>query len=215
MVSDASPPNPPPPPVGPSDSGRPGRSQPPATPPGTGTFGMFLFLASLSMLFGAAMVGYAIVRLAGQRSPQSGALHLPQILWLSTLLVICVSVTMGRAVAAVRRERARAFAFWLTASLLLAIGFLVVQTPAMIRLLAEHAYYRSAGLFLYGLIFVLVLLHALHVLGGMIALIRVRLQASRGVYDHEHYQPVRHTAMYWHFLDVIWILMFITFLATA
>jgi heme/copper-type cytochrome/quinol oxidase subunit 3 len=176
---------------------------------------MALFLASLSMLFAAAMVGYAIIRLAGRRSPESGTLHLPPILWLSTLLVICVSITMSRAVAAVRREQIRAFAAWLTASLLLAIGFLAVQTPAMIGLLAEHARYRTAGLFLYGLIFVLVLLHALHVLGGMIALVRVRWQARRGVYDHEHYQPVRHAAMYWHFLDIIWILMFITFLATA
>jgi heme/copper-type cytochrome/quinol oxidase subunit 3 len=176
---------------------------------------MFLFLASLSMLFAAAMVGYAVIRVAGHRSPQAGTLHLPPILWLSTLLVICVSFTMGRAVAAVRRERARSFLFWLTASLVLAIGFLVVQTPAMIGLLIAHRDYRSAGLFLYGFIFVLVLLHALHVLGGMVALVRVRWQARRGVYDHEHYQPVRHTAMYWHFLDVIWILMFVTFLATA
>jgi cytochrome c oxidase subunit III len=209
------PPPTPPPPASPHGFGRPGRPQPPPTPPGTGTVGMFLFLVSLSMLFGAGMIGYAIIRLAGQRSPHAGALHLPHILWLSTLLVICVSVTMGRAVAAVRRERMRAFSVWLTASLMLAIGFLVVQTPAMITLLMEHARYRSAGLFLYGLIFFLIMVHALHVLGGMIALVRVRLQAHRGVYDHEHYQPVRHTAMYWHFLDVIWILMFVTFLATA
>lgn len=209
------PPTPPPPPAGPLDYGRPGRPQPPATPPGTGTVGMFLFLSSLTMLFAAAMVGYAIIRLAGRRSPQAGTLHLPPILWLSTLLVICVSFTMGRTVAAVRRERAGAFRFWLNASLGLAVGFLVVQTPAMIGLLMAHAEYRRAGLFLYGLIFVLVLLHALHVLGGMIALVRVRWQAGRGVYDHEHYQPVRHTAMYWHFLDIIWILMFMTFFVTA
>lgn len=215
MASDALTPPPPPPPGAPLDYARRERPQPPATPPGTGTVGMALFLASLSMLFAAAMVGYAIIRLSGHRSPQSGTLHLPPILWLSTLLVICVSFTMSRAVAAVRREQIRAFAAWLTASLLLAIGFLVVQTPAMIGLLVEHARYRASGVFLYGLIFVLVLLHALHVLGGMIALVRVRWQARRGVYDHEHFQPVRHAAMYWHFLDIIWILMFVTFLATA
>lgn len=206
---------PPPSPPAPIDSGRPGRSQPPAVPPGTGTVGMWLFLVSLFMLFSAAMLGYAFIRLAGNRSPRRGTLHFPSILWLSTALVICVSFTMSRAVAAVRRERRGSFLAWLTASLVLAVGFLVVQTPAMIGLLAEHQQFRSAGLFLYGLVFILILLHALHVLGGMIALVRVRLQAARGVYDHEHYQPVRHTAMYWHFLDVIWIIMFATFLATA
>ena len=65
---------------------------------------------------------------------------------------------------------------------------------------------------LYGLIFVLVLLHAAHVLGGIIALLRTGQQASRGVYDHEHYQPVRHVALYWHFLDAVWLAMFFTFL---
>ena len=63
--------------------------------------------------------------------------------------------------------------------------------------------------------FVLVLLHALHVLGGMVVLIRVVVRGRNGVYDHEHYQPIRHTAMYWHFLDFVWLVMFFTFLATG
>jgi heme/copper-type cytochrome/quinol oxidase subunit 3 len=137
------------------------------------------------------------------------------LLWLSTALVISVSLAMSRAVSAVRREKQRAFHLWLSISLALAIGFLLVQAPAMAMLLAEHELRRTAGVFLYALVFVLILLHALHVAGGMIALLRLSFRGRHGFYDHEHYQPVRLVAWYWHFLDVIWILMFGTFLLTA
>jgi heme/copper-type cytochrome/quinol oxidase subunit 3 len=187
----------------------------PPLPAGTGALGMRLFLVSLFMLFGAAMIGYAFVRLAGGQSPPRGSLHFPRLLWLSTALVICVSLAMSQAVSAVRRERQGAFRVWLSISLALAIGFLLVQAPAMTFLLMEHQRLRAAGLFLYGLVFVLILLHALHVLGGMIALLRIQFRSRQGAYDHEHYNPVRHTAWYWHFLDMIWIIMFATFLLTA
>lgn len=193
---------------------RPSPARPPVVPAGTGTLGMWLFLASLFMLFASAMIAYAFIRLAGARSPGRGALHLPSLLWLSTALVIGVSFAMSRAVSAVRQERQQPFMTWTWASVALALGFLAVQTPAMLALLREHEQFRSAGIFLYGLVFVLILLHALHVVGGMAALGRIVVRGSRGAYDHEHYQPVRHAAMYWHFLDLIWILMFVTFLLT-
>jgi heme/copper-type cytochrome/quinol oxidase subunit 3 len=176
---------------------------------------MWLFLTSLSMLFAAAMISYIVIRLLGAHSPRRGSLHLPKILWLSTFLVIGVSFAMSRALHFLRHERQQSFLTAIWVALVLALGFLGVQTPAMLILLREHHALRSIGLFLYGLVFVLILLHALHVLGGMVALAVVALKARRGVYDHEHYQPVRHTAMYWHFLDLIWILMFAAFLATA
>jgi heme/copper-type cytochrome/quinol oxidase subunit 3 len=194
---------------------RPARPHPPPVPSGTGALGMRLFLVSLFMLFAAAMVGYVFVRLAGGKSPPPGSLHFPRLLWVSTALVICVSIAMSQAVSAVRREKQGAFRTWLSIALLLAIAFLLVQAPAMAVLLLEHERLRAAGLFLYGLVFFLILLHALHVAGGMIALLRLQFRCQQGVYDHEHYQPVRYTAWYWHFLDVIWIVMFSTFLLTA
>ena len=65
---------------------------------------------------------------------------------------------------------------------------------------------------MWAVLFCFVLLHAAHVLGGIIYLAVVTVRAYRGVYDHEHFVGVRHAALYWHFLDVVWILMFGTFL---
>lgn len=178
------------------------------------TVGLWLFLVALAVLFGSSMVGYVYIRAFGPAnvSQAAGTIHVPSLLWVSTALVLGVSYSLHRAVAALRIERHDPFRFWLRAALVLAVGFIAVQTPAMIMILHEHATFRTQGLHIYGLIFFLVLLHALHVVGGVVALVRNLLAAGRGAYDHENYLPVHHTALYWHFLDIVWLVMFSIFL---
>jgi heme/copper-type cytochrome/quinol oxidase subunit 3 len=207
MAADASsiPPSPPP--------GIPYR--PPHVPAATSTLGMWLFLAALFMLFGAVMLGYLFIRLAGPNSPPLHVIRLPPLLWLSTVMVMGVSFAIARSLKYLRLEKQESFRDWFRVSGLMAIGFIVVQTPAMLMLLRAHEQFRRQGMFLYGLVFVLILIHAMHVVGGIVAMVWVGIKAERGVYDHEHYLPVRHTAMYWHFLDLVWLTMFLTFLATG
>ena len=189
------------------------------------TFGMWLFLITLTMLFASGMVGYVFIRLAGAGMPRPGAMRpalLNPLLFSSTALVLLASVAIHMAVARVRRERFRPFIRWLLITDALALGFLTVQAPAMVGLFSQdegigHALGQTGvrDTRLYGLIFVFVLLHALHVLGGMIYLAIVTRRAFAGRYDHEHHTGVRHAAMYWHFLDGVWLLMFGTFLAVG
>jgi cytochrome c oxidase subunit 3 len=176
---------------------------------------MWLFLIALFMLFGAVMVAYLFIRLAGAKSPPLHVIHLPSLLWLSTALVIGVSIALARAVKYLRMEKQDSFRDWFRVSLLMAVGFIIVQAPAMLMLLRAHYQLRSQGMFLYGLVFFLILIHALHVVGGIVAMVWVGIKAERGVYDHEHYLPVNHVAMYWHFLDFVWLSMFVTFLSTG
>jgi len=185
---------------------------PPNVPSGTYTLGMWLFLIALFMLFAAVMVGYLVIRLGSAQSPPLHTLELPKLLWLSTALVIAVSFALSRALHYVRHERQGLFRGWLMISFLLAVGFIAVQIPAMIKLLAEHRRFQPTGTALYGLVFFLILVHAAHVVGGIVTMLRLMYVSPRGVFDHEHYQPVRFTMMYWHFLDLVWIVMFLTFL---
>ena len=170
--------------------------------------GMWLFLAALAMLFGATMVGYFLVRL---RHPDVQGLHLPRTLWISTALMLAGSVTIHFALAAVRRERQQELRRHLAMTCLFAALFVIVQTPAMITLLDQHRAMSASEqrVHLYGLIFVLVLIHALHVVGGLVGLALTTGNAFRGRYDHEHHGGVKHAAMYWHFLDVVWIIMYL------
>jgi heme/copper-type cytochrome/quinol oxidase subunit 3 len=65
------------------------------------------------------------------------------------------------------------------------------------------------------LVFVLILLHAVHVLGGLIGLGRVVYGAYRDRYDHESYVGVQNVTWYWHFLDIVWLIMFLSMSAVG
>ncbi|MFA9477973.1 heme-copper oxidase subunit III [Phycisphaerales bacterium AB-hyl4] len=186
-------------------------------PPGTGTFGMLLFLLALAILFAASMVLYIVFRITAD-GPPLGSVQLPFGLWVSTAIILISSYTMHRALQNVRHERQTAFRNAMMLTLLLGVAFLVVQTPSLMGLIAEHREQLAlgeAGMPLYGLVFFLILVHAVHVVGGIAPLAVFTLNAHAGRYDHESYAPIKYMAMYWHFLDVVWILMFVMLLVGA
>jgi len=183
---------------------------------------MTLFLIALGMLFAASMVAFIVIRIINltpktdpqtgetiaSTAPALGSIDPPATLWLSTLIMLLSSVTIHSAVEAVRRERQLWLRRWLTVTLLLAAAFLLVQTPALGSLLSQHFGAAQGFTAIFGLIAVLIIIHALHVVGGLIPLIAITFQAHRGRYDHEYHNPISYVAMYWHFLDAVWLVMF-------
>jgi len=176
-------------------------------PPGTGVFGMWLFMAALTMLFAATMVGYIIVRLRPEAKPPPGSLAMPWHLWGSTALIMVSSFSMHQAMQNIRTERQTPFCNALIVTLLLGVAFLLLQGPAMASLLMNRLSEETSTA-LYGLVFSMVLLHALHLVGGLLPLGVVTYKAHRRKYDHESHAPVQYIAMYWHFLDAVWLIMF-------
>lgn len=192
---------------------------------------MLLFLAALAMLFAASLLAYVLIRFASVTptfnpitnqqiaavGPALGAIKLPAILWVSTAIILVSSFTIHQALASVRRERQAQLRQWMLATLLLGIAFIVVQLPALINLLRGEFVDPTTGAphntRLFQFAFVLVLVHALHVIGGLLPLAHITRQAHGGKYDHEVHQPVKLIAMYWHFLDVVWAVMFVVLLA--
>jgi heme/copper-type cytochrome/quinol oxidase subunit 3 len=55
----------------------------------------------------------------------------------------------------------------------------------------------------------------MHVVGGIVMLLIVTARTFRGRYDHEHSTPVYNAALYWHFLDAVWLVMFFSLWAIA
>lgn len=181
---------------------------------------MWLFLASLTMLFLATIAAFAIIRLTGRLSPPFGSITIPGLLWLSTIVILTSSVTLQHALKCVAYEKIDHFKISMAATLALSLVFVLLQGPALAALLAEHEALRygtegQAPVHLYGMIFLMVLLHAAHVVGGLIPMLVVFARAMNNRYDHENYRGVSHLAMYWHFLDAVWIFMFVTLIALA
>jgi heme/copper-type cytochrome/quinol oxidase subunit 3 len=75
----------------------------------------------------------------------------------------------------------------------------------------SHDLFPSSGNFL-AVYFTLTGLHALHVIGGLVSLIIINKRAAAGRYSIERHAGIVYTAMYWHFLDGMWLVIFVTLL---
>lgn len=100
--------------------------------------GLYLFLASLSMLFLAAIGGYAIIRYTGRYAPPAGTLRVPWLLLVSTALMIGSSLVLHLGLIAIRAGQERAFVRRVTLAAGLSLAFVAVQIPALMGLLSTH-----------------------------------------------------------------------------
>lgn len=202
-------------------------------PHGTGTLGMWLFLIALGILFASSLIGYVVIRLSTlepgldpvtgaivrEPGPPLGSIPIPPGLWVATTVMLASSFSIHLALRAIRQERQIVFLRCLMVTAALALMFLVIQVPSLWALLQEHKTFTAqvrqganAGLPPYSMVFFLILVHALHLVGGLVPLGIVMRHAQRHRYDHESHNPVKYLAMYWHFLDVVWLSLFAGFL---
>lgn len=170
-----------------------------------GRLGVRLFLASLSVLFAASIVGYLAVRLRAEQWPPPGMPPLPAGLWVSTLVILLCSGTIHGAVTAVRRDCAPHTRLWLVLTLALGSLFLVLQGWNWWQMVAARMPVGTRNLYAFTF-YTLTGLHAVHVVGGLVFLGAVTHQSFRRVPSRAH---VQYCASYWHFLDVVWLILFV------
>lgn len=176
----------------------------------------WLFIASLTVFFVASLITYIVIRTQAfhpiQREYET--LKIPNTFWTSTLLLVLISIFLQRACWLVHREKQVGFRRWLIWAMIAAAVFVGIQWVGMRDLIAHHFSQNDGSTKIYGMSFTLALIHALHVLGGMIFLGFVIYQALRDRYDHERHWAVDHCAAYWHFLDIVWVTMLAMFFFT-
>ncbi|MGC4088606.1 MAG: cytochrome c oxidase subunit 3 [Polyangiaceae bacterium] len=182
-----------------------------STRPGPGLsphrLGLYVLFASLSMLFGTAIVAFLITRAQSPvwRTPEMPAL--PYGLWLSTLLVVAISGTFQSALIAARSNRPTTLVTRLWVGGALALLFLFAQLQNWT--LMSHALARVVVRTLYPYTFyALTGLHAAHVLGGFVPLGIVIWRARRREYSSSRHEGVLLCTQYWHYLGVVWLVLF-------
>jgi cytochrome c oxidase subunit 3 len=167
----------------------------------TNRLGLWLFLLSDSFVFG----GLAISRfnLLGLTRPP-----LNQFLGLTvTSVLLASSFFMNRAEAAMEHSDRRGFIIGIVGTLILGVGFvagvLAVEWPTAIADGVTPSSNAAGAIF-----FMMTGMHALHVLTGLIFLGVVLRNGARGLYSVEKHWPVEAAAVYWHFVDVVWIFFY-------
>lgn len=174
--------------------------------------GVRLFVASLGTLIGASLVAYAVVRLSAPEWPPPGVPGPPAGLWISTVLILLASVSVERALRAIRRNARSALKLGLVLTFALLLGFLVSQVMNGLVLMERTGELAKKNLFAFTF-FMLTALHALHLLGGFLPLALTTKHAFAERYDREHHDGVWAVAFYLHFLDAAWVAMFILIIA--
>jgi cytochrome c oxidase subunit 3 len=167
---------------------------------------LYIAIASMVMIFAAFTSAYYVRREKGDW------LHfdMPQIFYISTAVIIFSSVTMNWAVASARKNDFAKVRLATLLTLLLGLGFVVFQFAGWTdlythRIVFAGKYSNASGSFFY----VLTAMHLLHLVAGVIALIVVWAKAKRNKYTSEDMLGIKLCAIFWHFLDLLWIYLFL------
>jgi cytochrome c oxidase subunit 3 len=170
------------------------------------TLGMFLFIASEIMLFGSFFTAYFFVRVAQGTPWPTPGLELPVfVAGLNTIILVTSSFTMHWALQAIKRGNRSGLKAGLSLTFLLGLTFLLTQVLEYARI--GFAPYTDA----FGTIFFcLTGLHGAHVFVGLTLLLAATIRSFRGHYTAEEHHGVEIPGIYWHFVDVMWIVVYVT-----
>ncbi|HEY3102784.1 MAG TPA: cytochrome c oxidase subunit 3 [Pyrinomonadaceae bacterium] len=170
--------------------------------------GVWVAIASIVMLFTALSSAY-VVRSASANDWTP--LVLPKVLWLSSAFIVVSSITMEISRRSLKAQNNRGYRLWLTNTLMLGIGFVAAQLFAWRQLARQGVYMASNPHSSFFYLFTAA--HGLHVLGGILALtyllLRTRRKTDTVEGELKRVGAADAATVYWHFLDGLWICLFL------
>ena len=198
--------------------------EPSLTPDSLGKLGMWVFLIGDTMSFGALLAAYAAIRVGSGVIgwvPPSEILNINMTAGM-TFLLICSSVTMVKALESIQKGNVGRMCDFLGLTILGGVIFLGLQAYEWTHLILHeltlteipgHALSGAkeaiSGSKLFGPTFYAITgFHGLHVTGGVIYLIVILRNGWSGRYTAEFHHEVEIVGLYWHFVDLIWIMVF-------
>ena len=169
--------------------------------------GVWTFLATEVLLFGALFTAYTVFRMKYPELFRVEHAKLDRVLGaVNTVVLITSSFTVVLGVDAIRRGKARLLEAYFGATVLLAGVFLCIKY-AEYTAKFHHGIYPRTNLF-FSIYFMMTGLHGIHVLLGMGLLSYVVVLSRRGRFSERYHTPVEMSGLYWHFVDLVWIYLF-------
>jgi cytochrome c oxidase subunit 3 len=169
--------------------------------------GIFLFIGSEIMLFGSFFTVYFFDRVVNQTHPWP-----PQpferpvfVALVNTIILVTSSFTMHWATQSVKRGNRAGLQAGMVLTFLLGLTFLLTQVVEYHRIGFNTADESFAATF-----FGLTGLHGCHVAIGLTILLAITIRSFRGHFSPEHHHGVEIGGIYWHFVDVMWIIVYVT-----
>lgn len=170
-------------------------------------FTLWIGLGSIIMMFAGLTSAYIVKG----NLPGFTSVELPQIFYYSTAVILLSSLTMQWALKSFKERGMQQYRRLLTVTMVLGFAFISMQIIGFTQLWNSGTKLQGssgAGQFLY----VIFGLHAVHVLGGVIALLIMFVKAFSARIRSYNAVPVEVMSTYWHFVDLLWIYLFVFFL---
>ena len=167
---------------------------------------MWLLICGIVMLFGGFSSAYIVLR----GIPSWQAVSIPSVFWGSTLLLLVSSLTIELTRRSIEKGAAVATKRWIIATGILGILFLAGQVLGWQQLVTAGVYLPSTlhSSFLY----ILTGMHGLHIVGGLAGLSYVLIHTLNNRYTPSSHEHIDLCATYWHFMDGLWVYLFLMFL---
>jgi cytochrome c oxidase subunit 3 len=167
---------------------------------------LYVSIGSIVMAFAGLTSAYVVTKGSGAGL----TFDLPSVFYYSTAIILISSLTINMALVAARKNNYQQITTWLVITFVLGIGFMITQYTAWSELYLNKIYFagrqsNAAGSFLY----VITGLHVAHLIGGLLYLIGVIVRATKQQFNAENHLKLKLCAIYWHFLDILWIYLFI------
>jgi cytochrome c oxidase subunit III len=171
--------------------------------------GMLLFIASETMLFGSFFTAYFFVRVVNPGAPDTWPpepFEFPVfVAGVNTAILVTSSFTMHWALHSIKRGHRAGFLAGMTLTFVMGLTFLLTQAIEYLNV----GFNTSNGAFA-SVFFGLTGLHGAHVFVGLTLLGMVLVRGFRGHFSAEHHHGVELPGIYWHFVDVMWIVVYST-----
>lgn len=167
---------------------------------------LWIAMFAMIMLFGAFTSAYIVSRGKGDWLP----FELPQMFYISTAVIIMSSVAMNWTLSAAKKNDYKSMKIASLITLFLGITFVVFQFLGWSVLVEQKVFFagkdsNASGSFLY----VLTGMHLAHLAFGLVALLVVWIKSILQRYNSENLLGIRLCAIFWHFLDVLWVFLFL------
>ncbi len=168
--------------------------------------GMLLFIISEIMVFGAFFTAYFFIRIVNDEAWPATGTELPKLIaGINTAILLSSSLTLHWAQTCVKNGNRRGLKAGMLTTFLLGLTFLVVQVNEYVHIgFAPHDH--AQGSVFYGLTG----LHGAHVFIGLLLLAMVTVRAFRGHFTKEEHRGLEIPGIYWHFVDVMWVVVYTT-----
>ena len=169
-------------------------------------FTLWVALGSIVMMFAGLTSAYIVKRDA----PGWTTFSIPRAFWYSTGVMLLSSVTVQMALKAFKEREMMKYRNLITLTAFLGVAFVALQWIGFKSIWNSGVTLKGSGggQFLY----IIAGLHALHVLGGIIALIILFIKAFASKVRRYDSIPIELMSTYWHFVDLLWIYLFIFFM---